>query len=73
MAELLYVVKSGDNPAPIARQFGVKTEDLMAYNHIDNPQKLQIGQTLKIPPPPASNCFKSIAILKRAPADVAQG
>jgi len=52
VAELLYIVKSGDNPAAIARQFGVKTEDLMTYNHIDNPQKLQIGQTLKIPPPP---------------------
>ena len=52
-ADLLYIVKSGDNPAAIARQFGVKTDDLMSYNNIDNPQKLQIGQTLKIPPPPA--------------------
>jgi LysM repeat protein len=46
-----YVVKAGDNPASIAQQFRVKTEDLMSYNNIDNPQKLQIGQTLKIPPP----------------------
>jgi lipoprotein NlpD len=51
-ADLLYIVKAGDNPASIAQQFGVKTNDLMAYNSIDNPQKLQIGQTLKIPPPP---------------------
>jgi LysM repeat protein len=46
-----YVVRAGDNPASIAQQFHVKPEDLMAANNIDNPQKLQIGQTLKIPAP----------------------
>ena len=51
VADLLYIVKAGDNPATIAQQFGVRTSDLMSYNNIDNPQKLQIGQTLKIPPP----------------------
>jgi len=49
--EQTYVVKAGDSPASIAQHFGVRTDDLMAYNNIDNPQKLQIGQTLKIPPP----------------------
>lgn len=51
-AEHVYVVKAGDSPASIAQQFHVKTEDLMAANNIDNPQKLQIGQSLKIPSPP---------------------
>ena len=50
-AEQIYIVKAGDNPASIAQQFGVKTEDLMAANNIDDPSKLQIGQTLKIPSP----------------------
>jgi LysM repeat protein len=49
--EQTYIVKAGDNPASIAQQFRIKTEDLMAANNIDDPQKLQIGQTLKIPPP----------------------
>jgi LysM repeat protein len=49
--EQTYIVKAGDNPASIAQQFRVKTEDLMAANNIDDPQKLKIGQTLKIPPP----------------------
>jgi len=48
-AEQTYVVKAGDNPASIAQQFRVKTEDLMALNNIEDPSKLQIGQTLKIP------------------------
>jgi nucleoid-associated protein YgaU len=52
--ETTYIVKAGDNPASIAQQFRIKTEDLMAANGIDDPQKLQIGQTLKIPPPTAS-------------------
>jgi len=50
--EQVYVVKPGDSPASIAQQFRIKTEDLMAANNIDDPQKLQIGQTLKIPAPP---------------------
>jgi lipoprotein NlpD len=50
--DLTYIVKAGDSPASIAQQFSVRTADLMSYNNIDNPQKLQIGQTLKIPPPP---------------------
>jgi LysM repeat protein len=50
-ADQTYVVKAGDNPASIAQQFKIKTEDLIAANNIDDPQKLQIGQALKIPPP----------------------
>src|SRR5437868_751087 len=48
VAEQTYVVKAGDNPASIAQQFRIKTEDLIAANNIDDPQKLQIGQSLKI-------------------------
>jgi hypothetical protein len=53
--EQVYIVKAGDNPASIAKQFGIKTEDLMSANNIDDPQKLQIGQTLKIPSPTANH------------------
>jgi LysM repeat protein len=45
----VYIVKPGDSPASIAQQFRIKTEDLMAANNIDDPQKLQIGQTLRVP------------------------
>jgi LysM repeat protein len=52
--EQTYIVRAGDTPASIAQQFRIKTDDLMAANNIDDPQKLQIGQSLKIPvPPPA--------------------
>ena len=52
VGEQVYVVKAGDNPASIAAQFRIKTDDLMAANNISDPSKLQIGQQLKIPPPP---------------------
>jgi LysM domain len=52
--EQTYVVKSGDSPATIAQQFRIKTDDLMAANNIDDPQKLQVGQVLRIPPPVSS-------------------
>lgn len=44
-----YVVKSGDNPVRIAKTLGVKLEDLQALNGIDDPKKLKVGQTLKVP------------------------
>jgi LysM repeat protein len=31
---------------------GVSLSELQKYNHIDNPLKLQAGQTLLIPPSP---------------------
>src|SRR5437588_737679 len=49
--EQIYIVKPGDSPASIAQQFRIKTEDLMAANNIDDPGKLQIGQSLRIPNP----------------------
>ena len=51
--ERAYVVKAGDNPASIAAQFGITTDALLSADNITDPTKLQVGQTLKIPPPPA--------------------
>ncbi len=46
-----YKVKSGDNPAKIAKKFGVEERALLALNGLTNEsaKKLRIGQTLKIP------------------------
>ena len=52
--EQTYVVRAGDSPASIAQQFHVRSQDLMSANNIADPQKLQIGQTLKIPTPSPS-------------------
>jgi LysM repeat protein len=45
-----YVVQSGDIPETIAAQFGITTEALLAANPGANPNNLQVGQVLIIPP-----------------------
>jgi LysM repeat protein len=44
-----YVVVKGDNPVTIAKKLKVPYDDLIAFNHIQDPRKLQIGQKLLIP------------------------
>ncbi len=45
-----YTVKKGDTPTSIAKNFGLTAEDLLKANKITDPKKLQLGQTLKVPP-----------------------
>jgi LysM repeat protein len=45
-----YVVKSGDIPETIAAQFGITVAELLAANPGVNPNNLQVGQVLIIPP-----------------------
>jgi LysM repeat protein len=44
-----YTVQSGDTLGGIAQAYDVSLQDLMAVNGIDDPNLLQIGQTLVIP------------------------
>jgi membrane-bound lytic murein transglycosylase D len=44
-----YEVKSGDSPYSIAKKYSwASADDIMAWNNIDNPSKLRVGQKLKI-------------------------
>jgi LysM repeat protein len=47
-----HVVARGETLTSIAKMHGVSVSELQKYNHIDNPLKLQAGQTLLIPPSP---------------------
>jgi LysM repeat protein len=49
-----YVVKSGDIPETIARDHGITVEALLAANPGVNPNNLQVGQVLVIPPAPTA-------------------
>jgi LysM repeat protein len=44
-----HTVKSGDTPASIARQYGVKLSALMAANPRLEPRKMKVGQTVNVP------------------------
>ena len=49
-----YQIRPNDDPSKIARMFHVTLEELLALNHISDPQRLYVGTTLKIPDPRAT-------------------
>ncbi len=46
-----YVIQPGDTLQKIAQMFGISRSFLAAYNGITNPNKIDAGETLKIPQP----------------------
>ncbi len=44
-----YVVKSGDTLGAIAKRFGVSVQSIASLNNISDPNKISVGQVLKIP------------------------
>lgn len=58
-SDLTHKIKKGEYLGTIAKKYGVTTEALQRYNGIRNPNKVSVGQVLKIPgkkaPKPARN------------------
>ena len=48
-AETVYTVKSGDTLSAIAKKYGTTYQKLASYNGISNPNKISVGQKIKIP------------------------
>ena len=44
-----YVIKAGDNLDSIAKRFNVSVKDLVAMNHLANPNRIKLGQKLMLP------------------------
>ncbi len=47
--ETTYIVQPGDNLFRIALRFGMRYEELAAYNNIVNPHQIYVGQVIRIP------------------------
>lgn len=45
-----YIVQCGDKLSTIARRYNTTAAKLAAYNNISDPDRIQVGQVLKIPP-----------------------
>jgi len=46
---IIYVVQPGDTLWQIAANYGLSVDQLAAFNNLADPDKLQVGQELKIP------------------------
>ena len=46
-----YVVKKGDTLYRIALDFGQSYRELVTWNHLDNPNAINVGQILRVSPP----------------------
>ncbi len=47
--DAIYTVKKGDTLAAVAKKYGTTYQSLAAYNGIENPNLISVGQILKIP------------------------
>lgn len=54
-----HTVARGETLTSIAKMHGVTVTELQKYNHIENPLKLQAGQTIMIPAAPAPGASPS--------------
>lgn len=45
-----HVVRQGETLSAIARRYGTSVQALAAYNNISNPDRILVGQVLRIPP-----------------------
>jgi LysM repeat protein len=59
LAGTSHVVARGETLTSIAKANSVSISELQKYNHIDNPLKLQAGQTIVIPPSPTPSASTS--------------
>lgn len=50
--ETIHVVQAGDNLYRIGLKYGFTYQELAAYNNLANPDRLDIGQQIRIPPRP---------------------
>ncbi len=44
-----YTVRKGDTLSAIASRYGIRWKELAAFNHLDNPNRLRVGQEIQIP------------------------
>jgi len=47
----VYIVKAGESLTAIAKMFGVSVKDLVSINGLTDPNHIEEGERLKIPPP----------------------
>lgn len=62
LGEGYHVVQKGDNLRAIARTYGVDVQSLVKWNHIKDPNKIEICQTIWYQKPPVKSTSKGVAL-----------
>ncbi len=65
-----YVVKKGDTFYRIALEHGVDYKDLIAWNKLDNPNRIEVGQQLRVVPPEGTPVAVAKPIAGTAPVEI---
>ncbi|MEN9356963.1 MAG: hypothetical protein RL695_1134 [Pseudomonadota bacterium] len=60
----MYLVKKGDTLRAIALDHGQSYRDLAAWNGLSDPNRIEVGQALRIAPPGASSGGEPVAMVK---------
>lgn len=68
-----YVIKKHDTLYSIALEQGVDYRDLAAWNNIENPSRIQVGQSLRVTPPAAAGAAQPLAVGTEVRAVTQQG
>ncbi|MCS6967223.1 MAG: LysM peptidoglycan-binding domain-containing protein [Cytophagales bacterium] len=63
--KMKYTVKKGDTVIGIARQFGMKPQELMALNRLANPDRIREGQELTVIPSHAPEALASVTLVAK--------
>ena len=65
---IYYQVRAGDTLSGIAQRHGISYQEIARYNAIRNPDRLDVGQWLRIPPPKQSRTASQTTSEKRTSA-----
>jgi lipoprotein NlpD len=65
-----YVVKKGDTLYRIALEHGQDYKDLIAWNKLENPNRIEVGQQLRVVPPEGTPVAVTKPISTTAPVEV---
>lgn len=66
-----YTVKAGDSLSQIAREAGVSWNDIARWNNLENPNQIEVGQSLRLQAPAAGEAVSAAPVVSKGSRPVA--
>jgi lipoprotein NlpD len=64
----VHIVRPGDTVLSISRQYGIAARDIIAWNHLANPNQIEVGQAVRIAP--AGTAASNVTVAEAIPVRV---